>query len=212
MIYALALFFLYIPIFLLFPTKIIHKKRLPKGKIIVTSNHYSNLDPIIQIVRFNRHFRYLGKKELFKNKFLAFIMKSLGVIQVDREAMAPSTYKEIMTNLKKDRQIFIYPEGTRNKSGDDNLQDVKNGVITFASKGECDIVPMIIYRKPRIFRKNYIIVGEPIKIEGANIKRLTKEEQEANLERYVEAMNDLRAELDDYLSNKKRNKKAKQQK
>lgn len=206
MIYVLALIFLYIPILLLFPTKVIHKNRLPKGKAVVTSNHYSNLDPIIQIVRFNRHFRYIGKKELFKNKFLAFIMKGLGVISVDRESMSPSTFKEIMNTLKKNRQIFIYPEGTRNKTGDDNLQDVKNGVITFASKGDCEIVPMIIYRKPRIFRKNYIIVGEPIKIEGENTKRLTKEEQEENLEKYKKAMNNLRVELDEYVISKKRKK------
>ena len=87
------------------------------------------------------------------------------------------------------------------------MQDVKNGIITFASKGESEIVPMIIYRKPKMFRKNYIIVGESIKIEGENPKRLTKEEQEANLNRYVEAMNNLREELDEYLGNKKRKNK-----
>ena len=207
MIYALAIFFLYIPIFLFFPTKVIHKKRLPKGKMIVTSNHYSNLDPLVLIVRFNRHFRFLGKKELFKTKFLSFIMNGLGVISVDRDSMSPSTYKEIMANLKMDKQIFIFPEGTRNKAEDDNLQDVKNGIITFASKGESEIIPMIIHRKPKMFRKNYIIVGESIKIEGENPKRLTKEEQEANLNRYVEAMNNLREELDEYLGNKKRKNK-----
>ena len=203
MFYYLALFVLYLPIFLLYPTKVIHKKRLPKGKVIATSNHYSLVDPLIQICRFNRMFRFVGKKELFKNKFLATIMKWLGVICVDRESMSPSTYKEIMNNLKKDRSVFIYPEGTRNKAGDEKLQDVKNGIITFASKGECEVVPMIIYRKPKIFRKNYIIVGEPIKIEGENPKRLTKEEQEANLTRYVESMNNLRKELDDYIDSKK---------
>ena len=129
------------------------------------------------------------------------------MIVVDREAMSPSTYKEIMSNLKKDRQIFIYPEGTRNKSGDENLQDVKNGIITFASKGECEIVPMIMYRKPKVFRKNYIIVGEPIKIEGENTKKLTKEEQEENLERYVTAMTNLRRELDNFIESKKLKKK-----
>ena len=211
MLFYILLAILYLPIFLLFPTKIIHKKRLPKGKIIATSNHYSNLDPVIQTVRFNRHFRYVGKKELFKNKFSAFIMKHIGVISVDRESMSPSTFKEILSNLKENRSIFIYPEGTRNKSGDENLGDVKNGVITFASKGECDIVPMVIYRKPKIFRKNYIIVGEPIKIIGENPKRLTKEEQEENLARYIDAMKALRVELDEFvLAKNKKNKKIKQ--
>lgn len=207
MLFYILIFFLYLPVWILFPTKILYKKRLPKGKVIATSNHYSLFDPLVQVVRFNRYFRFVGKKELFKNKFSAFVMKNCGVIAVDRESMSPSTFKEIMGNLKKNHSIFIYPEGTRNKTEDEKLQEVKNGVITFASKGECDIVPMVIYRKPKIFRKNYIIVGEPIKIEGANPKRLTKEEQESNLKRYVEAMNALRKEIDEFVANKKRKNK-----
>lgn len=207
MLFYILFTILYLPVILLFPTRVIYKKRLPKGKVIVTSNHYSLFDPIVETIRLGRFFRFVGKKELFKTKIGAWFMRNLGVIAVDRETMSPSTFKKIMENIKKNRSIFIYPEGTRNKSEDDNLQDVKNGVITFASKGECDIVPMIIYRKPKIFRKNYIIIGEPIKIEGENPKRLTKEEQEANLARYVEAMNNLRVELDEYVDGKKRKKK-----
>lgn len=207
MLFYILMPIVFLPLLLLFPTKVLHRERLPKGKVIATSNHYSNLDPLVQFVQFRRFFRFLGKKELCKNKFTAWFFRNLGMIVVDRESVSPSTYKEIMSNLKKNRTIFIYPEGTRNKSGDENLGDVKNGVITFASKGECDIVPMVIYRKPKLFRKNYILVGEPIKIEGENPKKLTKEEQQANLDKYVKAMNDLRAELDDYVESKKHKKK-----
>ncbi len=207
MLFYILMPIVFLPLLLLFPTKVLHRERLPKGKVIATSNHYSNLDAIVQFVQFRRFFRFLGKKELCKNKFTAWFFRNLGMIPVDRGSVSPATYKEIMLNLKKNRTIFIYPEGTRNKLGDENLGDVKNGVITFASKGECDIVPMVIYRKPKLFRKNYILVGEPIKIEGENPKRLTKEEQEANLNKYVKAMNDLRAELDSYVENKKRKKK-----
>ncbi len=211
MLFYIAFVLLYIPFIILFPTKVIHKKRLPKGKAILTSNHYSNLDPLVLLASFGKWFRFVAKKELFKNKFLGFILKNLGVIPIDREAMSPSSFKEIMGNLKKDRQVFIFPEGTRNKGEDENLQDVKKGVITFASKGECQIVPMIIYQKPKVFRKNYIIVGEPITLEAENVKRLSKEEQEASLEKYIAAMNDLRAELDDFVASKKRKKKKSKQ-
>lgn len=195
-----------LPMLLLFPTKVLHKERLPKGKVIVTSNHFSNIDSIIYFVQFRKFFRFLGKKELAKNKLSAWFFKHMGMIMVDRKNMSVTTYKEIMANLKKNRAVFIYPEGTRNKSEDDNLQDVKNGVILFASKGECDIVPMVLYKRPRIFRKNYILVGEPLKIEGENPKKLTKEEEKLNHDKYVAAMNDLRQELDEMILAKKHRK------
>ncbi len=209
MLFYIAFAILYLPVILLFPTKVIHKKRLKKGKVLVTSNHYSNCDALVEIAAFKRWFRFVGKKELFDTKFKKFFMKRLKVISVDRESMSPSSFKEIVGTLKDEKAVFIYPEGTRNKADDDNLQDVKKGIITFASKAESQIVPMIIYRKPKVFRKNYIIVGEPIEIKGENPKRLTKEEVDENLERYVESMNNLRIELDEFVENKKRKKTSK---
>ena len=49
------------------------------------------------------------------------------------------------------------------------------------------VLPVVIYRKPKFFRKNYMIVGEPFKVVGENPKRLTKEEIET--ERYLIQLN-----------------------
>ena len=194
---------------LLFPTKVLHKARMPKkgNKCIVTSNHYSNWDCIVYDIHFARKFRYVAKKELFKNKFVGFILKDIGGIPIDRDQITPSSFKVTMRELKKNHQLFIYPEGTRNKSGGKELLEIKSGIITFASKGDCEIIPMVIYRKPKIFRKNYIIVGEPFRIEGENPARLTKEETDANLDRYLEVMKNLRNELEDYIESKKKKTK-----
>ena len=198
----------YLPITLFYPTKIIHKERFPrKKKAIVTCNHYSNLDAIIINIRFHSRLMFLAKIELFKNAFMRWFMKCLGTIPVNREKVAPSTFKEVLATLKKDKAIFIFPEGTRNKSGSEEMGDAKSGVITFASKGDAEIVPMLMYRKPKFLRKNYIIVGESFKVEGENPAKLTKEETEANLERYLKIMEDLRAELDVLLLSKKKKKK-----
>ena len=53
-----------------------------------------------------------------------------------------------------------------------------------------------------------MIVGEPFKVEGENPKRLTKEEIEANVEKYSKIMADLRKQIDEKLEKKnKKNKK-----
>ena len=211
MVFVIMFAICYLPVSILFPTFVIHKKRLnKKKKAIVASNHYSNLDPIIYNFRFWAKFRFMGKKELFNNKFSAWFFKQLGSFPVDRNQITPSVYKKTLAELNNDKQVFIFPEGTRNKTGSEEMGDAKAGIITFASKGDCEIVPMLLYRKPKLFRKNYIIVGEPFKVEGENPKRLTPEEMEKNLQRYKEVMDSLRAELDERVSKKKkRNKKEK---
>lgn len=207
MFFVFAYIILVIPFMILYPTKIIHKERLPKNKkYIGTSNHFSNLDSILYAINFRRKFRFMAKKELFKNKFVGLILKGLGGYPVDRGHLTPSVYKQTIQYLKENKTVFIFPEGTRNKQGTDEMLEVKAGIIAFASRGEADIVPMVLYRKSRLFRKNYIIVGEPFKIQGNNPKRLTKEETEENVRRYEEVMKNLRYELDTILINKKKRK------
>lgn len=211
MIFVIAFAIMFFPVLIMFPTTFLHKENLPKrgSKAIVTSNHYSNWDPIIYNIFLFKKFTIMAKKELFDNKVLGFFIKQLGGFPVDRENMSPSTYKIVMQKLKNNKQIFIYPEGTRNKSGSKELLEIKSGFLTLASKGECSITPMLMYRKPKIFRKNYVIVGKPFEIIGENPKRLTKEELEENLERYLNVLAELRKELDSHVESKKRRRKNK---
>ncbi len=208
MIFVIIFAIMYLPLIILYPTKIIGKKNMPKkGKLIVTSNHYTNLDALIYNAKFVTKFRFMAKAELFKNKFFGFILKSIGAYPVDREKVSPSVFKKTLELLNKNKRVFIFPEGTRNKTGSEKMIAIKTGVITFASKGGAQIVPMLLYQPPKIFRKNYIIVGEPLMVEGENPKRLTKEETQKNLERYEAALKNLRIELDEYVNLKNKKKR-----
>lgn len=208
MLFVILFAIIYLPVSIFFPTKVLYKERMPKKKkCIATSNHYSNLDPLIYNFRFVKKFRFLAKKELFKTRLTAWFFKKIGAICVDRDQVSPSVFKQCLKELKNDKQLFIFPEGTRNKSGSEEMGDIKSGVITFASKGDAEIVPMVMYHKPKFLRKNYIIVGKPFKVEGADPKRLTKEEIEENTARYSKVMEDLRIELDNIVNSKKKRKK-----
>lgn len=209
MIFILAFIVMFIPVVVFRPTKILHKENLPKKKqkAIITSNHYSNWDPLLFDGFCGRKFIFLTKKELFKNKFIGFILKGIGAIPVDRDNMSLATYKAVINELNKNHQVFIFPEGTRNKSGSKELLEIKSGFLTFASKADCDIIPALIYQKSRFLKRNYIIIGKPFKLIGDNPKRLTKEELEENLERYLLVLADLRKELDEYVEGKKRKHK-----
>ena len=209
MIFIIGFAIMFLPVVFLFPTKLLKKENLPKrgDKAILTSNHYSNWDPVIYGIFTFRKFRFMTKKELFANKVVGFFAKGLGGFPVDRENMSPSTFKTVMTELKQNHQIFIFPEGTRNKSGSKELLEIKSGFLTLASKGECAITPMLMYRKPKVFRKNYIIVGDKFELVGENSKRLTKEELEDNFQRYLSVLAELRKELDNIVESKKKHNK-----
>lgn len=211
MLFILAILVLYIPAVVFHPTKFLHKENIPKRgeKCIFSGNHYSNWDPILYDAKLFRKLRILSKIELFKNKFVGWILKCLGGIPVDREHPAPSSYKKALGELNKNHQLLIFPEGTRNKSGSKEMLEIKSGFLTFASRGDCEIIPMVMYQKPKIFRQNYVMFGKPFRIEGENPKRLTKEELDANLERYLAVMAELRKELDEYVESKKSKRKTK---
>ena len=172
MIFVLA--FIVFKIYLIFyPTKVIHKERYDrKKKYIITSNHFSNLDSILYDATFWKKFRFLGKKELFKSKFSSWIMRQVGVIPVDREKVELSTIKSCMAVLKSDKKLMIFPEGTRSKSDNENLNEVKNGVALIAMKANSPIVPIWIKKKPRLFRFNKIIFGEPFDLTSFNGRKI----------------------------------------
>ena len=108
MFFWFAFAILYIPLLVLYPTKIIHKDRFDKKKkYVVASNHFSNADSLIYDVKFRKRFRYVSKIELFKTKFSAWIMRQIGAIAVDRKNISPSAFKEISPS-----ENFPVPAGT----------------------------------------------------------------------------------------------------
>lgn len=207
MFFVLAYIFAWLPITILMPTKVINIKKMPKrkdGAYILSCNHYSNFDVVLLDIKFGRKYYYLAKKELFENKFIAWILTKLGAIKIDRESSDITAIKNSMKILKKGKPLGIFPEGTRNK-GDDiaQMNQAKSGTIVIASKAGVPILPVAIYRRPKLFSSNKILVGDPFFVEGENPKKLTKEEIEKNTLRLQEEINNLHSQLVQKYSKKK---------
>jgi len=214
MFFCIAYAFFWVIINLFYPTKVIGKKNLPKKQAaVLTCNHYSNLDSIMLDVKLKKRIRYLAKKELFKNKFNSAVLRSLGAFPIDRSKADVKAFKFALGALKDNKTLGIFPEGTRNKGEDDaEMQDIKAGAITFASKSGAPLIPAMIYRRGRIWRKNYIVIGEPFEIIAADRSRLTHEETEANAIRLKQTMTKLREDFDKQLQEKKDRKNKKRKK
>lgn len=204
MVFVVCFIIAFLPLTLLFPMRVKGRKNLPKKQgYVLTCNHYSNMDPVMIDVKLVKKIRFLAKKELFKNKFAGFFLKKFGAHPVDRGASDIKAFKFALETLKNKKPLGIFPEGTRNKTESDDMQEIKSGAIVFASKAGVPIVPAALSRPIKFLRFSTLIIGEPFYVTGANPARLTKEEIEENVKILTEKTNKLR---EDYLNRKNKKK------
>ncbi len=186
---SMILYWIYFSIF--YPTKVIGKKNMNKGKCIWACNHTTNFDVLIIGTKHFTRFYGLGKAELFKNKLLGWYMKSIGTIPVHRGMSDISAVKQCLRVLKeKEKPLLIFPSGTR-ESTPEEVQDLKNGVAMFALKANCPIIPMVLVRKPRIFRQNRLIIGNPIDVSMYEGQKSSKEIYDKISEKITKSMEEM---------------------
>lgn len=163
----------WLPVRLLYPMRVINKKNFIKGKCVVVGNHQSNADPIIMWTVFWRKINFMAKKELFSSRVSAWFFKKLNCIPVDRAKVDLSSIKAGLRVLNSENALVIFPEGTRKVES--FSEDIKNGASMFAVKTGAPIVPMYFAKKPRLFRFNKLIIGEPIYLDEEILQSKSKE-------------------------------------
>ena len=211
-LYLLAMLLLAWPCRLFFPMKILGRRRLPKKRLLVISNHRSAGDPLFVAARFwDRQFRFLAKKELFKNRFVGWIIRSAGTLAVSRGENDLALMRDVGKLLNKEKTVLLFPEGTRNKTQDDFLE-MKNGAALFSLKYGAPIVPMYIAQKQRFFRRNYMYIGEPFDFKELEGERLNKETLAKAGEKIAEKFAEVKNKLDEYLENKRNKNRKKKNK
>jgi 1-acyl-sn-glycerol-3-phosphate acyltransferase len=172
MLLWLARIFLWLPISIFHPTKIVGKKNLPKGKAILCSNHYSNWDIVLYYINTNKRLKILAKKELMAKKLNGAVLKSLGAIGIDRTGNDISAIKKCVKVLKDGKKLFVFPEGTRLKNDEEVLGEIKSGMALIAIKTQSPIVPIWIKNRPKNFRKSVYYIGKPFELDQFYGKKL----------------------------------------
>ena len=130
--------------------EIIGIENLPEnGGLIIASNHVSYLDPAVLVASLNRKIYFIAKKEIFKNTFVSFILKSVNAFSVDRENVDILAFKKAINILREEKVLGIFPEGTRSSNGE--LQELKLGAIKIAMKTGVPILPVGIIGTHKIY-------------------------------------------------------------
>lgn len=117
------------------------------GQYLVISNHRSIIDPLIIEIALQYmgiHGSWIAKKELYNSFFFGMFTRNAGTILLDRDAKQMSSFfKEVKASVAEGNSIFIFPEGTRNKT-DALLAEFKEGSQIIAMKNRLPILPVYI--------------------------------------------------------------------
>jgi glycerol-3-phosphate dehydrogenase (NAD(P)+) len=121
----------------------IGREHIPSsGPVLLAANHRSFLDPFVIGALTTRPIYYVAKRELFRPRWRAWLLNSLGAFPIDRGAsdeQAIATAREI---LRRGDCVLIFPEGTRVRPGP--LGAPRRGVGRLALETDAAIIPLAV--------------------------------------------------------------------
>jgi 1-acyl-sn-glycerol-3-phosphate acyltransferase len=157
-----------LPTILLYRARAIGLENIPKaGPVIVTPNHFSQMDHFFAAVYPRRRVQFMAKSQLFGNPILDIIFKYGGVFPVRRGHHDEAAFETAHTVLGRDGMLLMYAEGGRSRTGD--LGQPKRGVGMIALESGAPVVPVAIHGSAHVrgwkrfqFPKVTIQYGEPL--------------------------------------------------
>lgn len=153
----------------LYRVRIINPENEPLDRhFIVACNHTGAADGVIICATFKNQVRFMGKKELFKVPVVGAFLRAIGCYPVDRKSSDIAALRTTINLLKDEDCVGIFPQGTRCPRVDPATTTVKSGVGLIAARSGAHVLPVCVKSEVgavKMFRKNYLIIGELIKNE-----------------------------------------------
>jgi 1-acyl-sn-glycerol-3-phosphate acyltransferase len=163
------------PIFYLYYNiRVEGRENLPsKGPLIICANHFSTIDPVILAVTLPYIINSMAKAELFKNKLLSLFFTNINVFPVKRGEPDLKSIKTALKILKENKVMGMFPEGTRNKTGELKAEP---GIAMIAIKGKAQVLPIAIVSNYKLFKKTIVKIGKPILLNEYFEQKLQSED------------------------------------
>ena len=135
-------------------------EQLGPGPYMFTPNHQSHFDIPMLLGYLPGNNRFAAKKELFGEPVLGMVLRTMGMIPIDRDN--PLEAIQMLNQLNRDGySTIIFPEGTRSREG--NLLPFKKGPFVAAIHLGVPIVPVACKGTQQVMPKGEylsIIPGE----------------------------------------------------
>jgi 1-acyl-sn-glycerol-3-phosphate acyltransferase len=163
-----------------FAAKVSGAENVPTtGGLVVAANHRSYLDPPLLGTWFPRTVHFMAKHELFEIPVLGPLIRAVHAFPVDRNRGDLGSIKRALRILKDGGVVGIFPEGTRNLTGE---AKARGGAVLLAVTAHCPLIPVALVgtrnavRRWRASRVE-VRIGAPMHFEGSE-RKATKTEIE----------------------------------
>ena len=156
----------------MFKFRVVGRENLPASAsgVILVCNHLHSIDPCFLMAATRMRWRFMAKKELFKNKLVATIFTHSNGFPVDRETVDRRALDFALAAIREGSYgLGIFPEGTRSPDGFPH--EAKAGVAMLARRTQADILPCAIYHDGKLkFRTRLTVrVGKVIPFEDLGL-------------------------------------------
>lgn len=151
------------------------------GAGIYCSNHLSNWDAVILACVTKKPISFVAKKELFKVPVLRRMLRALGVEPIERGTNDLAAIRTVMGIIRGGGNVFMFPQGTRCPGVLPEKTEAKSGISLMVKHTKATVLPIGIYTKDyriKLFKRVYVVIGEPIESEKLNIADSSREEYE----------------------------------
>jgi len=155
----------------------------PEVPVCFVANHQSMIDIPAVLAGLHLWPGFITKKELKRVPILRYWIKAMQCVYIDRKSVRSSIEAIVqgVENIKNGVRMFIFPEGTRSKTG--KLGEFKSGSLKLATRSKATIVPITIdgtrrgVEQKRGIRRVviHLSVGDPIEtasLDNDQIKEL----------------------------------------
>ena len=175
-----------LPTILIYRTRAIGTEHVPlTGKVIVTPNHFSQMDHFLAAVYLRRKVQFMAKSQLFGNPIFNYIFFHGGVFPIRRGFNDTEAFETAHTVLNREGALLMYAEGGRSRTGD--LGEPKRGVGKIALESGAPVVPVAIHGSAHVrgwkrlqFPKVTVQFGEPLSFPVKEDPTREEQQQVAN--------------------------------
>ena len=172
----------------------------PRGPVILASNHRSYFDAIaltLVATRLGRPVRFMAKQELFQFPPVAWAVRALGGLPVDRGTSEVSqTFARAESSLRAGEVVIVLPQGTipRGLGFFDPVLTGKTGAARLAANTGAPVVPIGLWGTEQVWPRSSrlpdmtqlvrpprvrVSVGSPLSVAGLDAVTDTERIMEA---------------------------------
>ena len=121
---------------------------VPKGKLILTCNHRSDMDPFVVSAVFPRYISWVAAEYTMRIPLFKDLVEKTGCIPMSVDGnISMSSIKKVQQVFKKDDVLGIFPEGHDYMVQNDfsaPLHKFHDGFAAFSLRNKADILPSVI--------------------------------------------------------------------